>query len=520
MMTGWKSTLSSRALAVFLILATTPWIGRGQVTTLEDELEGTAPPLIAPPAPAEAPSAPEPPVPPDPTADQEPPTLPPMEARTDMNLQLIPPPPPEEPFVPTDGYEPNLATEIEDEVLFGPQPEEQPVAELPKQDDSGFFITDWLGSLLSLGSSGDPDSRDRFRLSLNLNAGYDSNVLSSPVDPIGSAFSSLTGGVAYFLRSQRFELSVRGSGGVTVYQERPGGRTDYNGQLAIAGFYRFTRRISLNTELDVAYLSQPNPEVVGGISSSQGDYIVANTSLDVAYMLTPTILLRPGFRINAIKYQDEVVNEQSGFNSQTYSFSVEWLARPTTTLTGEYRYNPVTYNLDGEGSEGHILTAGFIQAFSKKLNWTLQAGAEQRLIQNPFESSDTTYLGPFVESELKYKFAPASELSGQLRFGTEPSGQGGVTIRQTLRTSLGIVHSFSGRLSLQFSLGYENSFYDQPGVIQDYSQEYFFGNAIARYRISNSLSLNLGYSHTAVFTDVGSGDYTRGVTTMGIEVSF
>lgn len=446
---------------------------------------------------------------------------PPMETQTDLNLELIPPLlPPEEPFVPTDGYEPDLVNEIENEVLFGPQPEEIPVADLPDQDDSNFFLTDWLSSLLSLGSSGDPDSRDRFRVSVNLNAGYDSNVLSSPVDPIGSAFSSLTGGVTYFIRSPRFELSVRGSGGVTVYQERPGGRTDYNGLLAIGGFYRITRRSSLNTQLDVAYLSQPNPEVEGGISSFQGDYVVTNASLNIAYMLTPTVVLRPGFRLNAITYQDELVNEQSGFNSQTYSFSVEWIARATTTLTGEYRYNPVSYNLDGEGSEGHILTAGFIQAFSKKLNWTLQAGAEQRLIQNPLETSDTTYLGPFVESTLTYKFAPASELSGRLRYGTEPSGQDGVTIRRTLRTSVGVVHSFSGRLSLQFDLGYENSFYDQPSVIQDYTQEYFWGTAVARYRISDSLSFNLGYSHTAVFTDLGSGDYTRGVTTLGIEVSF
>lgn len=500
-----KTILAPLLGVCFLISAHT------QVVTLEDELEGTAP--QPPTAPTPSPAPPE--------------TL---DTRTNVDLELIPPVPssPEEPFPTDGGYQPDIVAESEDAIIFGnlpgdPQYEAEPLP-VPEVEDaateSKWFFADWLGNLLSLGSSGDPDSRDRFRLSLNLNGGYDSNVLASSIDPVGSAFSSLTGGVAYFIGSQRFEFSLRSSGGVTVYQQRPGGRTDYNGQLAMEGFYRFTRRLTVNGSVEIAYLSQPDPETFGGVTSFQGDYIVTNAAFGIAYSVLPTLVIRPAYRLNTIHYQDELVNQQSGFNSQTFSLSLEWLVRPATTLTTEYRYNPVTYNLEGEGSEGHILTAGFIQAFSPKTNWTLQGGAEYRLLQNPFQQSTTTYLGPFVESALAYQFAPASELTGRLRYGTEPSGQGGVTIRRTLRTTLGVTHSFSGRLSIDLGIGYENSFYDQPDVIPDYTQETYFGYVNARYRISNAFSLNLGYSYTAFYTDYGFGEYTRGVTTFGFQFSF
>lgn len=452
---------------------------------------------------------------------------PPVQPRTDLELDLIPPTtPPEVPFVAEDEYQPDLVQEGENAILFGPEPTGDtgdlatPEDRVSTEAEPQKFFGEWLGNLLSMGSSGDPDSKDRFRLSLSLRAGYDSNVLASPVDEIGSGFSALTGGAVYFIGSQRFEFSLEASGGVTLYENRPGGRIDYNGRLSMGGFYRFNRRLTFNSSVNAAYLSQPNPELEGGVSSFQGDYIVTNISFDAAYLLTPTLTLRPGYRFNSIQYQDEVVNQASGFNSQTFSFTMEWLARPATTILAEYRYNPVTYNLEGEGSEGHILTLGFTQLFSPKLEWTLQGGAEYRLIQNPFQNATTTYLGPFVESTLTYQFAPASELSGKLRYGTEPSGTGGVTIRQTLRSTLGVVHSFSGRLSLDVGIGYENSYYDQPDVIPDYTQIYYFGYANARYRVSNSISLNLGYSYTAVEVDLGNGNYTRGVTTLGFEFSF
>lgn len=482
-----------------------------QVMTLEEDLSTEQ---IAPTGPAlPQPAAPVP----------ETPAVP-VQPRADISLELIPPATsPEEPFIPEGGYQPDLVQDAENEILFGPEPAEDLATDADRvttEPGPMWFFGEWLGNLLSMGSSGDPDSKDRFRMSLNLRAGYDSNVLASSVDVIGSAFSSLTGGVAYFIGSQRFEFSLQASGGITLYQTRPGGRSDYNGQLAFGGFYRFTRRLTLNASVDVAYLSQPDPEVIGGVSSFQGDYIVSNIAFDVSYLVTPTITVRPGYRLSAIQYVDEPVNQASGFNSQTFSLALEWLARPATTLTAEYRYNPVTYNLEGEGSEGHILTAGFTQSFSPKLEWELEGGAEYRLIQNPFQNATTTYLGPFLESALTYQFAPASELTGRLRYGTEPSGTGGVTIRQTLRSTLGVVHSFSGRLSLDVGVGYEHSFYNQPDVLVDYTQLYYFGYANARYRVNNTISLTLGYSYTAVEVSVGNGNYTRGVTTLGFELSF
>lgn len=448
-----------------------------------------------------------------------------------------PPLPPEEPFT-SQVFVPDLAERNEAEFLIGPAPEPLPVENIPpdsapnasetegthrefvKEAPSAFSFGDFLGDVLALGTSPDPDSKDRFRIGTSLRGGYDSNVLASSTDQIGTLFTTAGLSVAYSVGSPRFEFSLTGSGGATLYENRPGRKIDYNGRLDLIGSYRFTRRFAANASLGLAYLSQPDPGLEGGTNSFQGDFLVTDGTLNLAYSLSPTLLIRPAYRLNSIRYQDTQVNEDSGFTSQTFSLTTEWLVRATTTLTVDYRYNPVTYFLAGEGSEGQIVTVGIIQQFSPRFTFTFQGGAEYRILQNPEESGSTNYLGPFAKGDLEYQFAPGSLITGTMRYGTEPSGTGGVTIRRTFRASLAVEHSISGRWILQAGIIYENSYYDQPDIIPDITQDTYFGYVGVRYRVSNAFSLNLRYDYTSLFSTAELGDYDRGVSSVGMEFAF
>lgn len=500
-----------------------------QIITLEDDLQGVEPRPIPTPVPPLALPTPTPLPLPTPAPVATPSVTVP---RSDAALELLPPTAPEMPFDPAPEAVTFSPMDQENYLIFGPEPSEEvidPVSDRVEfrtvsgepvpASTRNFFLTDWVADLLSLGGGTDPASRDRFRMSVTTRGGYNSNVLYTP-DAIGSGFAELSGGINYAVRSPRFEFGLRGSGAVTYYDNRPGRSTDYNGRIDLNGFYRITRRLAVRGEFDASYLSQPDPQIIGGTQTFQGDYIVTGARVSLSYLISPVMLLRPGYNLYAIRYQDELVNQSQGFTSQTFSFGVDWLARPTTTMSVEYRYNPVTYYLEDEGSEGHILTAGFLQQFSPKLTWTFNGGAEYRLIQNPAQDATTTYLGPFVESSFTWYFLPASELTGRLRYGTEPSGQGGVTIRRTLRTSMDLTHAFTARLSLTLTAGFENSYYDQPDVIPDYTLDTYFAVANLRYRVNNALSLTAGYSYTTLFYSFGSGDYDVGVTSFGIELSF
>jgi len=411
------------------------------------------------------------------------------------------------------------------EATAGPEPADLPAPSAPDvtrppQDPkpTGIFSR-LLGDFMALGSSGEPDSADRLRFVASLNGGYDTNVLASTTAAIGSYFTSAQGGFAYIARSPRYELSAGGSGGMTFYDRRPGRREDFNGRIELSGNYRFSRRLQVRGSANIAYLSQPDPIIVGGSSSFQGDYIASFVAVDLSYALRPTLSLRPAYSLNAIRYTDQAVNQQSGFSSHTFSLTSEFLMLPTLRLTAEYRFNPVFYFKEGEGSQGHIGTLGFIKQFSPRLRWEFQGGAEFRRIENPFAESDTTYLGPFVESLAVYHFAPASSVNFSIRYGTEPSGVAGTVIRQTGRGSLSAVHNFYGRLRMEVGVAVSRSLFDQPAPSSDFEQTFYAAFLSARYRIANALFLSARYNLTSLESSPGQG-YDRNITTIGIDVTF
>jgi len=413
---------------------------------------------------------------------------------------------------------------------------EAPAAELEAQDvtqtnptensglvplsKKGFSLGALFSSLIPGGSAGDPNSKDKFALTFSLRGGYDDNVFASAFDPIASPFANLNGNLSYFFGSKRLQLNTQLGGGVTYYQNRPGRKQDYNGTVDLSARFHATRRLEFFGAVRGTYLAQPDPTVVGGAVQYSGDYIVANATGEVSYDLMPKLATRAKYTLNGIRYTDDAINQGQGFVEQTFSLGADFLLRPTTTLTMEFRYNPISYYEAGLGSDGYIATFGFVQSFTPRFSWMLQGGGEYRILKNPADVGTNNYFGPFVESRLSYSFAPASSLLGSLRYGTEPSGVSGVTIRQTLRGSLSVEHRFSAYWSMNLGLTYENSYYDQPGVIPDYSANVYSGFLGVRFQLNPAFALTADYSYTNVLYEGVVGNYSRNIVSTGLQIIF
>ncbi|MDD5200270.1 MAG: TonB-dependent receptor, partial [Terrimicrobiaceae bacterium] len=174
-----------------------------------------------------------------------------------------------------------------------------------------------------------------------------------------------------------------------------------------------------------------------------------------------------------------------------------------------------------QDSTDHILSAGFTTTFSPRLKWVLQGGAEARILNNTTtEGAASHYLGPFLETDVQYAFKPGSALVGSIRYGTEPSGVSGISIRQTLRGSLALQYSFAGRLGTDLGISYEHDHYDQPGSANDFSQEFYTASVGLRYQFNPAFALTARYEYSAVKSEVETDEYTRGVSTLGLEVIF
>jgi hypothetical protein len=126
-----------------------------------------------------------------------------------------------------------------------------------------------------------------------------------------------------------------------------------------------------------------------------------------------------------------------------------------------------------------------------------------------------------MESNLSYQFGPASTLSWNARYGTEPSGLTDVTQRQTFRTGLNVSHAFTSRISGNLGLNVEVDYFDQQGVINTFTQTIFDVTAGLNFKINRTVSLSAGYQFVSVYAPKNVVfEYTRNVAFGGVNFAF
>lgn len=386
----------------------------------------------------------------------------------------------------------------------------------------GFFApADVSDALIDLISPVSPGQQDNFQLGVAATVGYDNNVLYSSTNQIESLTTSLRGNLNYQFGTPRFRLRTQITANTTYYEERPGGQTDNNFGLFLGADYQYRPRISFRFDTFTQYLSQPNPQLIGSSVSFSGNYFTTDTNFFATYEFRPNISLVSSYNLTAISYEEETVNEQSGFSSQTFSLTANWLVTPISTLLMEYRYNPIEYYEADQGSDGQLLLFGITQTLSPRFEWTLRGGGEYRKIRSSQnQDGPSSYAGPFVEGEFAYAYRTESSVAGTLRFGTEPSGVSAVTIRTSFRVGLTVEHQFGQRLSGEASLFYQSDSYDQPGAGTDFTQEVYTGNLGLRYEFTPSFAAILRYTYLLLDSELPDSGYDRSAGFTGLEVTF
>jgi hypothetical protein len=378
----------------------------------------------------------------------------------------------------------------------------------------------WLDTLSALWPVGEPGVRDNLVLTLNTNVGYDTNVLYSATNKVGSATAGANAVLDYKFGSPRFQLESKLTGGVLYYQDRPGGNRDQNYQLLLAAEHQWRPRVHFSFSTNTAYLAQPQPQLVGGVQQFTGSYFYTDTNLGAQIALRPRWSLTLGFQINGFKYQDEAINEGSGYTQQNYSLGMNYLLTPRTTLLFQYRYNPVQYYASGNGSVGQFLLVGVQQTLTPRFTYGLNGGLEYRELQSTNPNGPKSYAGPFVEGEMTYKAGPDFDIGGNLRYGTEPSGGTTVTVRQTFRAGLSATKAFGYHFDAGLNIYYTSDRYDQSPPFSDYSQDTYTASIDLRYKFARYIALTLHYDYQYVTQEPPPTEYTRSYISLGMQFIF
>lgn len=363
-------------------------------------------------------------------------------------------------------------------------------------------------------------ARSPFRYTFSVREGWDSNVFTTSTDPQSSFFTNFAAGVSYDFGSPRFQLSSSLGGGVTYYYNRGDDPIDWNGALNLAMTYLATPRLTLTASTNTAYLSQPDLSIIGATDRVDGDYLYSNTFLAAAYQWTEKFSTVTSYRFGAYYYVENDLNDDQGRIEQTVSQSAEWLILPKTTGVLEYRVNPVTYFEADLDSFGQFLLVGVNQIFNPRLTWDARVGAEMRFNNNPVDGT-STYIGPYMESNLSYQFGPASSINWLMRYGTEASGITDVTQRQTFRTGINVNHALTKRISANFSANWLINYYEQQDVIPDFYENIVDFSVGLNFAVNRFMSLSAGYTYTIDIAPENTDfEYNRSVAFVGANFGF
>lgn len=358
-----------------------------------------------------------------------------------------------------------------------------------------------------------------FLVNVSVREGFDDNVFASHNNRISSFFTNIGAGLSYDLVTPQFKLSTVAGGGMTYYYSRPGEKVDLTGNLGLTAKYLATPRLEFDLASYTAYISQPDQNIEGTAPGRDGDYFYSSNTFKARYQWTPKFSTVTSYKFTTYVYTNSDLNKGLGRIEQTLGNSFEYLLLPKTTIVGEYRINPVTYFDADMNSLGNFFLAGVDQVFNPRLSWHARAGVEWRVVNNQTDGR-YQYVGPYGQSRLVYRFGPASNLSWLMRYGTEGSGVVGVSQRQTFRSTFGINHALTSRITATAQLGYSNNYYNQPGYIGNYYQNIFDASLGLNYAINRVFSVSAGYTFTGVFSDNENTEYNRNVVFLGANVNF
>lgn len=363
-------------------------------------------------------------------------------------------------------------------------------------------------------------SRKPFRFTFSVREGFDSNVFTTRDNPQSSFYTNFAAGVSYDFGSPRLQLRSSLGGGLTYYYNRGDDPIDWNGIFSLGATYQATPRLTLTIDTSTAYLSQPDLTIIGATNRVDGDYLYSNTYLAAAYQWSEKFSTVTSYRFGVFYYVEENLNDNQGRIEQTIAQSGRWLILPKTTGIVEYRINPVNYFDADLDSLGNFFLIGVDQIFNPRLTWNARVGAELRFNNNPVDGQ-STYLGPYMESNLNYQFGPASTIGWLLRYGTEASGINNVTQRQTFRTGLVVNHAFTRRLSANFSTNWLINYYDQQDVIPSFTENIVDFSLGLNFMVNRFVSLSAGYQYTIdIAPDAPEREYNRSVAFVGANFSF
>src|SRR5262249_46575618 len=350
------------------------------------------------------------------------------------------------------------------------------------------------------------------RLSLTISEGYDSNVNTSPSNGQSSSYTNGNMLLNYAFGNPRLRLSLDTSAGITYYAQHISNQ-DYDIDLH-AHFvlqYKATPRLTLGSDVFIAYLTEPSFNYGVGLNTRTGNYLYTVDTVSARYLWAPRFSTLTHYTLTVVNYDDNSVGMLQDRVENEFGNEFRFLLTPVTGLLGEYRLELIHYT-QGQNpldSTTHFVLGGFDHTFNPRLNVTVRGGAQFRSY-----TDGGTRNSPYVEGNLNYAVGRRTTVTWTNRYGLEEPDVVSSQNPTVFRTGLEGRFKLTPRISTTLGAYYVHSDYPESstplsfgGIIigetiaPAYTQNEFDGSIEFRFAITPLIAAQLGYH----YTDVTSG---------------
>ncbi len=373
--------------------------------------------------------------------------------------------------------------------------------------------------------SGEPSglgifSKIPFKLTLTVREGYDDNANNAASAQQGSWFTNGELDLAYDFGSPRTKLTLGAGFGGTYYYERVAFQNydiDIHAGLNIT--HKATPRLTLSSSLYGAYLTEPNFSFGYGLNRRSGNYFYTGDKFTATYEWVPRFATATSYTLNALNYDSNSLGTFEDRVDNTFGNEFRFLAWPTTVLVAEYRYEIVSYFHIARDSTTHFALGGIDHTFTPRFKASLRAGAEFRDYEGGARKT-----GPYVESTVNYAAGKRTTISWTNRYGIEEPDVVTTPSRTTFRTGVQAKEQIFPRITTVLGFYYEhdgnqsvNAF---PVISPAFSENAFDVAVSAHYALTRYFSVDAGYNHTQVLSDIAFREYSRNRFYGGLSFAF
>ncbi len=367
-------------------------------------------------------------------------------------------------------------------------------------------------------AGGDRFQGKRFRTTVSVRTGYDTNVYTAPDDAEieESLFSGVSGAFTYNFGNQRTQLSLGATAGADYYFDVSDDELFYNFGLNLGVTHLLTPRLTVGFSTNTTYQSQPDFSIAFASTRQSGEYFYSSNRVFGTYLWTPKLQTVTGYTLGFILYDESGIASTGDRMEHNFSQEFRFLWTPTTTVIGEYRYGFSSFDENSANdNQSHFALVGLDHRFSPSSSMTSRVGAQFTTFDAD-EAEDVTV--PYAEFSFNYQAGDRTLLSWYNRLGLEQSELRTANERYTYRTGLAVRQGFTARLNGKLGAYYSHDEYSGTG--EDFSDDSIDISTSLEYLFSRLFSVAVGYQYSSVFGSTDDRGYDRNKFYLSLNASF